>query len=64
MDNTTWNKSFHGGQEIVADKFQLCARHAEAQRGPIVGTPHLLRLRQRCRLRRLARVCLQATTSG
>ena len=39
MDNTTWNKSFHGGQEIVADKFQLCARHAEAQRGPIVGTP-------------------------
>ena len=63
MDNTTWNKSFHGGQEIVADKFQLCARHVEAQRGAIVGTPHieathrlslcsraLLRLRQRCRL--------------
>ena len=41
MDNTTWNKSFHGGQEIVADKFQLCARHAEAQRGPIVGAPHI-----------------------
>ena len=41
MDNTTWNKSFHGGQEIVADKFQLCARHAEAQRGAIVGTPHI-----------------------
>ena len=36
VDNTSWNKSFHGDQEIVADKYQLCARHIEAQ--PIIPT--------------------------
>jgi hypothetical protein len=36
VDNTSWNKSFHGDQEIVADKYQLCARHVEPQ--PVVPT--------------------------
>ena len=27
VTNATWNKSFHGPQEIVADKYELCAQH-------------------------------------
>eukprot|EP00729_Bicosta_minor_P009196 gene9195-22357_t len=30
VTNTTWNSSFHGNQEIVADKYQLCAKDVEA----------------------------------
>jgi hypothetical protein len=30
VTNATWNKSFHGDQEILADKFQLCSRDLEA----------------------------------
>lgn len=33
VTNTTWNTSFHGKQEIVGDKFQLCAAHFEP--GPV-----------------------------
>lgn len=36
VDNSSWNKSFHGDQEIVADKYQLCARHIEPK--PIMPT--------------------------
>jgi hypothetical protein len=36
VDNTTWNKSFHGDQEIVAEKYQLCARHISPE--PIAPT--------------------------
>lgn len=29
VTNTTWDKSFHGPQEIVVDKYQLCAKDLE-----------------------------------
>ena len=28
-DSGSWNKSFHGDQEIVAEQYQLCARELE-----------------------------------
>jgi hypothetical protein len=33
IDNTTDTKSFHGDQEIVAEKYQLCARQQEPNFG-------------------------------
>lgn len=33
IDNTTDGKSFHGAQEIVAEKYQLCARAQEPSSG-------------------------------
>lgn len=30
VTNETWNSSFHGDQEIVADKYMLCAKHLDA----------------------------------
>lgn len=35
-NSSQWNSSFHGDQEIVADKYQLCARALEP--APVVGT--------------------------
>ena len=33
IDNTTDTKSFHGDQEIVAEKYILCAREMEPNQG-------------------------------
>ena len=36
MTNTTWNSSFHGSQEIVADKYQLCAKDVEVRKHAVL----------------------------
>ena len=35
---TAWNSSFHGNQEIVADKYQLCSRDLEQKTNPTTAT--------------------------